>query len=216
MVSLTEIIEATAPDAFFGTISGCVMRDPVIEPSGHTYDRALIEDWLLNNNTSPVSRLQLRKEQLIENRALRSLITDFVSKIRRENPAAVDDWHKTNGTSPRASAKRANGALPPIQEQFGPTPLLAQIPSAPFLQRALSSELVLPDLGPPVQGQMRIPVLGAANAIQPFQPESDGNLESIPVLPLPAHLPTDAGLLTVASARDSGRGFGLYVCVHAV
>lgn len=47
-----------------------VLRDPVIDPSGHTYEKSAILDWLKNHNTSPITRTPLRAEQLVPNRAL--------------------------------------------------------------------------------------------------------------------------------------------------
>ena len=49
-----EMPEATtAPDALCCPISMEIMRDPVIAADGHTYERADIELWFANNNTSP-------------------------------------------------------------------------------------------------------------------------------------------------------------------
>ncbi|XP_078437032.1 plant U-box 8 [Wolffia australiana] len=64
------------PDDFRCPISLEVMADPVILSSGHTFDRASIQQWLdSGNRTCPVTKIVLpEKPSLIPNHALRSLI----------------------------------------------------------------------------------------------------------------------------------------------
>lgn len=47
-----------------------VMREPVIDHEGNSYEKSAILEWLKVNSTSPVSRNPLFAEQLIPNRAL--------------------------------------------------------------------------------------------------------------------------------------------------
>ncbi len=47
--------------------------DPVITVDGHTYERAAIETWLIDHDTSPLTGLQLPHKHLIPNFALRPL-----------------------------------------------------------------------------------------------------------------------------------------------
>ena len=61
----------TVPDAFECPISRDVMHDPVMSPSGNSYERTAIEGWLRNHSTSPKTRNPLSANQLTENRALR-------------------------------------------------------------------------------------------------------------------------------------------------
>jgi hypothetical protein len=56
-----------------------IMRDPVIDPEGNSYERLAIEHHLKKNGTSPITRRTLRGEELVENRALKSAI-DAVKK----------------------------------------------------------------------------------------------------------------------------------------
>ena len=57
------------------TLSGEVMRDPVIAADGHTYERNRIECWLQRHGqVSPMSGTRLPNRALIPNRALRQLI----------------------------------------------------------------------------------------------------------------------------------------------
>ena len=46
------------------------MREPVIDREGNTYEKEAILEWLKINNTSPVTRNIMRKEDLIPNRAV--------------------------------------------------------------------------------------------------------------------------------------------------
>ena len=51
-----------------------VMTDPVITPSGETYERQAIEQWLETHGTDPQTRRPLTKEQLIPNRRLKETV----------------------------------------------------------------------------------------------------------------------------------------------
>ena len=62
------------PDHFLCPITHCIMQNPVIDHEGNTYEKKAIEDWLLNNKTSPLTRQSLSIEQLSPNRALKEAI----------------------------------------------------------------------------------------------------------------------------------------------
>jgi hypothetical protein len=51
-------------------ITNEVMREPVIDYEGNTYEKSAILNWLKINNTSPITRNPLRIDQLVPNRAL--------------------------------------------------------------------------------------------------------------------------------------------------
>ena len=55
-------------------ITKCVMVDPVIAPDGHTYERTAIEQAIIMNGKSPLTRQPIRIDQLIPNYAIKSLI----------------------------------------------------------------------------------------------------------------------------------------------
>ncbi|KAK8992271.1 hypothetical protein V6N11_048359 [Hibiscus sabdariffa] len=67
------------PDDFKCPISLEIMSDPVILPSGHTFDRASIQRWLdAGHRTCPITKLPLPEHPcLIPNHALRSLISNY-------------------------------------------------------------------------------------------------------------------------------------------
>ncbi|KAL0021777.1 hypothetical protein WJX79_009116 [Trebouxia sp. C0005] len=57
-------------------ITKVVMVEPVIAADGHTYERAAIETWLLENTTSPVTRKDLAHMRLVPNILIRGLIIE--------------------------------------------------------------------------------------------------------------------------------------------
>lgn len=69
-------------------ISFEIMCDPVISPSGHTFDRASIEKYIdAVKAEDPVSRTPLRKEQLVPNRALQRAVEAFLEERPSAHPA---------------------------------------------------------------------------------------------------------------------------------
>ena len=79
------------PDAYICPISGDIMKDPVMDPEGNTYERKKIEEWLTRIQTSPITRSTLTKEQLSPNRALKDAIDKFIA----ENPLPIIPNFKT-------------------------------------------------------------------------------------------------------------------------
>jgi len=74
------------PDYLCGKISFEIMKDPVITPSGITYDRAAIEEHLQRvGHFDPVTRHPLTAEQLIPNLAMKEVVDAFI---------AENDWVK--------------------------------------------------------------------------------------------------------------------------
>ena len=67
------------PDEFVCPITLTLMTDPVITSDGQTYERKAIEDWLQQNNTSPLTAVELDNKKLIPNVALRSQILSLSS-----------------------------------------------------------------------------------------------------------------------------------------
>ncbi|KAF8367577.1 hypothetical protein PRIPAC_85406 [Pristionchus pacificus] len=71
------------PDYLCGTISFELLEDPVITPSGITYDRADMREHLQRvSHFDPVTRAPLKEDQLIPNLAMREVVDNFLS----ENP----------------------------------------------------------------------------------------------------------------------------------
>lgn len=69
------------PDQLCGKISFEIMREPVITPSGITYDKRDIEEHLQRvGHFDPVTRAELKAHQLIPNLAIKEVIDDFLEK----------------------------------------------------------------------------------------------------------------------------------------
>lgn len=68
------------PDSFICPISGEIMKDPVITPSGVSYDRANIEAWLKKKEIDPLTKKPLTVNDLVPNRGLKEAIEQFMNK----------------------------------------------------------------------------------------------------------------------------------------
>ncbi|KAJ8037055.1 STIP1-likey and U box-containing protein 1 [Holothuria leucospilota] len=69
------------PDYLCGKISFELMRDPVITPSGITYDRKDIEQHLQRvGHFDPITRVKLTQEQLIPNLSMKEIINHFIAE----------------------------------------------------------------------------------------------------------------------------------------
>ena len=72
------------PPDFYCPISGDLMNDPVSEPSGQTYEKSQIYQWLDQKQTSPITNLPLQKSDLIENSAVKRAIDSIRSKLQED------------------------------------------------------------------------------------------------------------------------------------
>ncbi len=69
---------AQRPDSHYCPISQEVMRDPVIAPDGHSYERDMLEKWLRVRRTSPLTQQPVPiGAETPRNHALRKAIQDF-------------------------------------------------------------------------------------------------------------------------------------------
>eukprot|EP00566_Odontella_aurita_P019946 CAMPEP_0113526380 /NCGR_PEP_ID=MMETSP0015_2-20120614/706_1 /TAXON_ID=2838 /ORGANISM="Odontella" /LENGTH=295 /DNA_ID=CAMNT_0000424693 /DNA_START=232 /DNA_END=1119 /DNA_ORIENTATION=+ /assembly_acc=CAM_ASM_000160 len=62
------------PESFCCPLTMKVMKDPVVDLEGNTFERAAILDWLTINGTNPLSRKALAAKDLVPNQALRGAI----------------------------------------------------------------------------------------------------------------------------------------------
>ena len=68
------------PDYLCGKISFEILKDPVITPSGITYDRKDIVEHLVRvGHFDPVTRTKLTQDMLVPNYAMKEVVDDFVS-----------------------------------------------------------------------------------------------------------------------------------------
>lgn len=64
------------------------MHDPVITPSGHTFERTSILRHIQRNPVDPITRAPMTIRDLRPNYALKAACDEFLAK----NGWAVDDW----------------------------------------------------------------------------------------------------------------------------
>jgi len=74
------------PQDFYCPITHEVMRDPVVAADGFTYERSAIEQWLRNNNRSPMTNAPLQHRTLVLNQVLKNQITAFFDKYPLPKP----------------------------------------------------------------------------------------------------------------------------------
>merc|ERR1712146_205835 len=69
--------ERTVPHEYFCPITGEIMKDPVSDNEGISYEREAIEEWLRRGNRRSPTHQPLRLSDLRPNIALRKLIEDW-------------------------------------------------------------------------------------------------------------------------------------------
>lgn len=73
------------PDSFICPITQDIMKDPVIDKYGHTYEKNAIEQWIQTNNTSPITRQPLNLADIIPNRSLKQSIEAWGKNLRERD-----------------------------------------------------------------------------------------------------------------------------------
>jgi hypothetical protein len=72
------------PEDFYCPITGELMKDPVSEPDGHTYERNAIEKWIMDKGTSPMTRKNIGTSDLKPNITLKKSIESIKDKLSSE------------------------------------------------------------------------------------------------------------------------------------
>ena len=80
-----------------------VMREPVIDREGNTYEKSAILEWLKSTNTSPVTRNVISALELVPNRAL--IQSTSTNNISQENISNCSKCNKTMKVSNYKGAK---------------------------------------------------------------------------------------------------------------
>ncbi|CAF1266390.1 unnamed protein product [Adineta steineri] len=62
-----------------------LFRDPVLAPDGHTYERHAIEQWIGVHGDSPMTRQPLSIQDLMPNRVVKDIVTNFETLLRQKN-----------------------------------------------------------------------------------------------------------------------------------
>ncbi|KAL6047667.1 VWFA domain-containing protein, partial [Balamuthia mandrillaris] len=73
--------DTSFPESYICPLTQEVMRDPVVDPEGNSYERTAIEAWLRKNSTSPITRAPLSSKDLVPNRALRDAIQQRCAEL---------------------------------------------------------------------------------------------------------------------------------------
>jgi len=69
--------EAEVPGGLVCPITDELMLDPVLCADGHSYERANIQAWLENHDTSPLTGVALEHKSLVPNHALRKVAEEW-------------------------------------------------------------------------------------------------------------------------------------------
>ena len=120
-------------DAFMCKITMSLMKDPVMDPDGFSYEREAIEKWIKKNGTSPMTRRPLTLEELKPNRALKDAIEEEYVKKKKTEEEKVDE----DGALPPALPKRESSGVKirmgakddSVTISFEPSDLSVPIPS---------------------------------------------------------------------------------------
>ena len=108
------------PKIYVCPITHEIMENPVSDSLGHSYEKAAIERWLNENNTSPVTGLWLPNKTLTLNHTLRSVIEEW--KSSRPSPSVLGDASsRVNRTHRKKTSRKKpkTGHKSSLAEQFG-------------------------------------------------------------------------------------------------
>jgi hypothetical protein len=86
------------PDSFYCPITLELIRKPVIDPDGKTFERGAISKWILANGMSPVTRNVLTVNQLRSNEALHDLIEGEKERSDESIHPSIRRWKMEDQT----------------------------------------------------------------------------------------------------------------------
>jgi hypothetical protein len=96
--SLAEKSNLPLPDSFYCPITLELIRKPVIDPDGRTFEHDAISNWIRANGTSPVTRNALAVNQLRVNEALYDLIEDEKERTDESIHPSIRRWKMEDQT----------------------------------------------------------------------------------------------------------------------
>lgn len=91
----------SAPAAFLCPLTLQLMTDPVVTPSGMTFNRESIQAWVEHHHTDPATGAALHSGQLYPNLTLRDLIQKWLVTPERDDwttkslPEPMEEWQLT-------------------------------------------------------------------------------------------------------------------------
>ena len=118
------------PQAFVCPITYEVMEVPAVAPDGRSYERAAIEAWLRNHDTSPATGKPLPSKKLVPNVRARSMLRELPELTAQSAaslglPEMPDDLSETSDASaPRGRASKGGSATPKPNPSPSPNPAL--------------------------------------------------------------------------------------------
>jgi hypothetical protein len=81
---MKETFKDTIPQEFFCPITAEIFFDPVMTSDGQTYEKSAIEEWLKNNEKSPLTGKNLANKKLIPNFVMKKLINSFYEMNKKD------------------------------------------------------------------------------------------------------------------------------------
>ena len=75
-----DIIVDSNPEKYMCPITKRLMFDPVIAPTGVTYERKAIENWIDKYSTDPMHRTHMRKNELRPNDVAKQITSRYLEK----------------------------------------------------------------------------------------------------------------------------------------
>ena len=102
-------------DAFYCPITCNLMHHPVIDPEGNTFERVAVENWIRINQNSPITRTDLRINQLYPNKALEKLLQDEKERPEDQMHPTIRKWKEE--PVPRATDVELGGGAVLEHEQ---------------------------------------------------------------------------------------------------
>ena len=109
------------PSTYYCPITHDIMKDPVMDDNGHTYEREAISEWLSIRQTSPITRNLLATTNLVPNRVLKDTI-ELSIKAQEE---------ETNSNRTKAAAAKARKAAAKAKQAQSVAAQIHQIKKAP-------------------------------------------------------------------------------------
>lgn len=102
------------PQRFYCPITVDIMTDPVITPSGNTYERSAITNWLQQHQTEPLTRKIIFPHQLIPNRALKEEIEQALANPNYQAPTTNTNINPVTTTTTVTGTSNSNSTVSPF------------------------------------------------------------------------------------------------------
>jgi hypothetical protein len=151
--------QSAAPEAYLCPITHVIMTDPVSDPDGNSYERSAINEWLVSQQVSPLTRQPLRADQLVPNRALKEAIESW-----HNQSAAADAANNQIVDQAQSSAVAVEPTLHVVKDgQF----VLAKVAVPDHTQRTPIDVCCVIDVSGSMQVQATIPDSGKEKVSRP-------------------------------------------------